>query len=805
MQLFRRIFLAFLFVTGVALAQIVPGRYVVELNGSPLGGEVRTRGKAALSSRVAQIHIEQARVKTLIEQNNGKVLSSVESLMNALLVTVPDENAAALALLPGVKRVYPVHQYKANLDHALPIHHVPDAWARVGGKDKAGAGVKIAILDTGISPDHPGFQDLTLKPPPGFPQASKPANLALTNNKIIVARSYEDLYQETDPDDARDRNGHGTATSMCAAGVTNTGPYATITGVAPKAWIGGYKIVPGNSGTASGDVILKAMDDALADGMDVINLSFGSNFQFPDGPDLLPAQAVDRLTQYGVVMVVSAGNSGPGLNTLGDYASVAAVITAGAVQNDRAFRGTVMMGGTTYQAFPSSNGPVPGPVTSTVFDVSAVDSTSLLCSPLPAGSATGQIALILRGTCTFEQKVNDAQAGGAIAVILYNNVAGGLNPFIGAATLPTVFLTNADGLALKAAVSNLPSALVTVVANGIASAQHSNALASFTSRGPNYDYTIKPDLVAVGTDVYMATQSVDPAGDIYNKTGYTVQNGTSFSSPITAGAVAVLRAARPGLTALQYRSLIVNSVVPLIRDDGWVERVQQAGAGVLNVDAALQSNIVTFPTSLTYGLGNGTLGGASTGDLDQLTLTNVGTVADTFHLHASAFDDAPPLQFSTFSGDENPTDTLDVTLKPGQSKTVYAFWTADGLIPAEYQGDIVVHSTNSYALVPYWYGVPTGVPADKFYLLNPPTQAKAGTNQVAYVRVIDSIGYAIRDIPSLGFKGTATGGGSVKLSPIRFFPNIWEIDFTLGPNPGTNTYTVSFGDLPPTQFAITGK
>jgi hypothetical protein len=57
----------------------------------------------------------------------------------------------------------------------------------------------------------------------------------------------------------------------------------------------------------------------------------------------------------------------------------------------------------------------------------------------------------------------------------------------------------------------------------------------------------------------------------------------------------------------------------------------------------------------------------------------------------------------------------------------------------------------------------------------------------------------------LGFKGTATGGGSVKLSPVRFFPNIWQIDFALGPNPGANTYTVSFGDLAPTQFAIHGN
>ena len=330
-------------------------------------------------------------------------------------------------------------------------------------------------------------------------------------------------------------------------------------------------------------------------------------------------------------------------------------------------------------------------------------------------------------------------------------------------------------------------------------------LASFTSKGPNFDYTIKPDLVAVGTDVYTAVQNVDPTGEVYNSSGYLAVSGTSFSSPLTAGAAALLRGARPGLTTDEYRSLLINSATPLIRDNGWVERVQQAGTGVLNVDAALQSNIVAFPTSLTYGLGNGTLGGADTLDLNQLTLTNVGATADTFHLSAAAFDYAPPLQFSIISSDENPTNTIDVTLNPGQSKTVYAFWTANGLVPGEYQGDIVVQSKNSYALVPYWYGVPTGVPADTFYMFTPPTQAQAGTTQVAYVRVIDSIGYAILDTAGLGFRGTATGGGSVSLLAQPYFPNIWEIDFKLASKPGTNTYTVTFGKLAPVQFIITGN
>jgi minor extracellular serine protease Vpr len=808
MRVLVRVFVGMALLTAVALAQRVPGRYIVELAGAPLGSAVRAAGRAALSNRVAAIRTEQARVTALIEQRNGRILSSTDSLMNALIVKIADADAQSLSQLPGVKQVYPVHQYKMELDHALPIHHVPQGWALVGGKDKAGAGVKIGILDTGVSPNHPAFQDPTLKLPPGFPQASKPANLAFTNNKIIVARSYEDIYQETDPDDAQDRMGHGTETAMCAAGVTNTGPFATITGVAPKAWIGGYKIVAGNTGNADGDVILKAMDDALADGMDVINLSFGSPFEFEEAPDFLPAVAVDRMRQFGVVMVVSAGNSGPGLNTMGDFASQASVISVGAVQNDRAYNGSVSIGGAApVQAF-SSTGPVPGPITTTAFDVSSVDPTGLLCSaPLPAGSASGQIAVIMRGTCTFEQKVNNAAAGGAVAVIIY--VVPGqaaIHASIGAATLPTVLLTNSDGVALLAAVNANPSTTVTVTFDGIAYPEDPRVLASFTSKGPNYDYTIKPDLVAIGTDVYMATQSLDPTGQLYSQSGYIVENGTSFASPLTAGAVAVVRGARPGLTVDQYRSLIINSAAPLNRPDGQIERVQQAGVGVMNLESALQSTIAAYPTSLTYFVGSGILGGAATGDFDQLTLTNVGKTADVFHISTIPFDTAPGLQFSTASGDNNPSSTLDIPINAGQSKTIYAYWSTDTPLPiGEYQGDILVEASQGDALVPYWYGVPSLVPQSVFQLNPPPVSAPVSTTISLYVRVTDLVGYAITDNAHLGFQSLVNaGGGAIALSPTVFFPNIRLITMRLGRNAGNNTYTFSFGSLPPIQITIAG-
>ena len=111
--------------------------------------------------------------------------------------------------------------------------------------------------------------------------------------------------------------------------------------------------------------------------------------------------------------------------------------------------------------------------------------------------------------------------------------------------------------------------------------QNANAMALFSSRGPNTDSSIKPDLVATGMFLYTATQKTNPFSVLYGATGYIREaDGTSFAAPLVTGAAALLKAARPGLTAAQYRSLLVNSASPMEFS------VQWTGAGRLNVSAA---------------------------------------------------------------------------------------------------------------------------------------------------------------------------------------------------------------------------
>ena len=185
---------------------------------------------------------EQAIAGARIQAAEGRVLGSVETMGNLLLVEIADSKASRLSSIPGVVKVYPVRTFQLLLDHALPLHHVPQAWSQVGIAN-AGAGIKIALIDTGIDIGHPGFADAGFTAPPGFPIADAPADLAYTNNKVIVARSYAGMFATPDPDtSAADHIGHGTATAMVAGGVSNAGPLATISGVAPQAWLASYKV-----------------------------------------------------------------------------------------------------------------------------------------------------------------------------------------------------------------------------------------------------------------------------------------------------------------------------------------------------------------------------------------------------------------------------------------------------------------------------------------------------------------------------------------------------------------------------------
>jgi minor extracellular serine protease Vpr len=265
-------------------AQVAPHRYIVELEGRPAA--ISAVSRQALESPRRAVRAEQARLRPQLEWTGARVIAGVETVANALIVEMSPDQAARVSSLAGVARLHLVRLARPYLDHALALHKLPEAWAALGGPVNAGAGIKIAIIDSGIAQDHPAFQGTSLPLPPGFPLANQTRDLAYTNNKVIVARNYVTLGTP------QDSFGHGTAVAMEAAGAAAAGPLGTITGVAPRAWLGNYKVYQ-NEDPFGEDTVLRAIDDAVNDGMDVINLSLGVALAQRLSEDILVA-AVER-------------------------------------------------------------------------------------------------------------------------------------------------------------------------------------------------------------------------------------------------------------------------------------------------------------------------------------------------------------------------------------------------------------------------------------------------------------------------------------------------------------------------------
>src|SRR5579871_20772 len=760
--------------------QVVPGRYIVELSGDPAAAAVTKQGArfaardARFASRRAAVRQSQAAARRLVASHGGKVMESVDTVLNALLVSIPDDRAPELMKIPGVIALHPVRRVKPLLDHALPLHKVPDVWATLPlGQNSAGAGIKIAMVDSGIDVNNPAF-GTPLPALSGFPQALNSSDLQYTNAKIIVAKNYTTLLPDGGEPDANDRSGHGTGTAMAAAGGPAASPYGPIIGVAPAAYVGNYKVL--DSLGATFDVIVKAVDDAVADGMDVINLSLGgiiTSYSDANLEDPVNA-ALEAATAAGVIVTVAAGNNGPGASTLANFATPPDVIAVGAIRNDRTLGyGITTDGVAPYHAY-LGNGADPGQaVSGPLLDVASLDPSALACSPLPNGSASGMVVLVLRGICTFESKINNVAAGGGVVVIIYNN--GTTSPFgngaqsVGAATLPTMFMTQADGADLKARLAAAPGLSVTLqFAQPVAFSQ-STDLTSFSSRGPSVTSALKPDLLAVGQDLITAGQNTFPSGELYSPTGFVYSAGTSYSAPLTAGAAAILKAARPGLTMAQYRSLLVNSATPATSAPGKPATVSQAGAGVLNVFAAMNGTVTAYPTALNFSANSQ----AGPNPSLNLVLSNVGSVTDTFTLTVSPTGASPAPALSTTS----------LQLDPNQVRQVLLQLNTAGLQPGEYQGTVqVMGAANPSAItIPYWFAVPGTTPAGISVLYSDLVDSAGATSTNAIIfRVVDVAGLPFGGFPQPSAHVSAGGGTVSSIYRVGTIPGTYAVDIRAG-------------------------
>ncbi len=766
--------LVVLLVSPAAWARVVPGYYIVELTESPPVEQMVSAGavrrKSAMRDYYDVVRHQQQVVRGVLESLGARPYGAVGTVANALLVRLSDKLAQRLPALPGVRRVYPVREQRMSLERALELHHVIDGWNRLGGADLAGAGVKIGIVDSGIDITHPAFQDPSLPVPEGFPRVNFPSDLAYTNSKVIVARGYLSFFFGGDPG-ARDRNGHGTAVAMAAAGRVLDTPDGPIAGVAPKAWLGSYQVIR-DDGTTRSDLVLKAIDDAVRDGMNVINLSLGGDIIPRPGDDIF-TRVIERAAAAGVLVVVAAGNQGPDPFTLGDTSVAPSVLAVGATWNDRTLGSAVhLASGETFSAFPG-NGPRPlYPVTAPIRDVADLDPTGLACSSLPDGSLAGRIVLIQRGECFFRDKLNNAEAAGAVGAVIFTRPDDpDAFPFdVLGATLPAVMVNNSDGETIKGIIAS-GGPVVTTLDFRVKRSVDPNRVVSFSSRGPSSDLSIKPEIAAVGAALNTATLDG----------GFDTTQGTSFSAPIVAGAAAVLMAARPGYSVPQYRSLLINTADTLVLGSGKPAPVQAAGGGVLNLDRALATTITAIPATVSFG--------DTTGALERrLTISNLGTTPETLTITAQPFDGGPPPNAAPAS----------FTVAPGASQPVTLTLAPPGSPAGEHQGFLWIRGSRTGAEihVPYWYAITSDEPAN-LTIVHSAGSGTAGEllSRAIGVRLTDAAGVPIvRVLPRVT---AVSGGGTVQsvISADESSPGLFEVSVRLGAVAGPNVFRIEAGDL----------
>jgi subtilisin family serine protease len=258
-------------------------------------------------------------------------------VLDGLAVVVPVREVTALTTLPGIARVYRSVEYHASLDQSVPLIKAPQLWGPT--RATAGQGIKIGIIDDGVDQAHPFFSPAGFTMPAGFPKG----NTAYTSAKVIVARAFPPLgatwkYASRPFDPSMSE--HATHVAGIAAGDYNTTQRGgrPVSGVAPGAYIGNYKVLtvptPEVGLNGNSPEIVKGIDAAVADGMNVINLSLGEAEIDPDR-DIVD-KAIDAAADAGVVPAIAAGNDFDefGYGSIDSPGNAPKAITAAAVTKD---------------------------------------------------------------------------------------------------------------------------------------------------------------------------------------------------------------------------------------------------------------------------------------------------------------------------------------------------------------------------------------------------------------------------------------------------------------------------------------
>ena len=732
----------------------------------PARGKQLNVDSSAVQAYTAFLATKQTQAAALVP--NAQITYRYKNVVNGFAAWLTDAEFAKLAANPAVRAITVDSARKLDTNYTpqfLGISGPGGAWSKLdaGGTSIKGENVILGHVDGGIWPEDPSVSDkvdaagkpisshlpgtVVYDPLPanryrGTCQAGEGFNPSMCNNKLIGAQYFNTTFKLAmslgivviNPleylDSPRDQDGHGTHTLTTAGGNENVDvvvsgtPISNISGIAPRARLAAYKACWNNAADTGGSCFqsdtVAAIDAAVADGVDVINFSIsGSQTSVRDVVETAFANAA----LAGVFVSASAGNSGPG-NTVAH--SSPWIMTVGNSTHDRYTEATVTLGsgatarGASFQTQGVAATPLiwsrdagfgagaAAEASNQALCFGATDGVAALLDP---AKVAGKIIVCDRGGNVLVNKVANAQAAGAVGVIIQNTpVSANTTPLI-TGVLPTVHLPVSAFAAVTAEARRAggtaafsPSFLVPGVPAPV--------MASTSSRGPNRadPDVLKPDITAPGTDIIAAfsNQSITPAqreqiiaGTLIPEPGADMISGTSMSSPHVAGAAALLIQANPTWSPFAIKSALMTSAAQTVKlADGTPDSNRWGfGAGHLNPNDALDTKVVYDSDYLEYiNYYNGAISGRAL-NLPSLTYANVVGVGTLTRKLTNR--GATPVTYTvsaTLPGFNVAVSPASLTLAPGQTKPYTATLIRNGSPIGAYSFGEVVWSDGSHSV-----------------------------------------------------------------------------------------------------------
>jgi subtilisin family serine protease len=632
----RRATLVIASVAAIAAAMVIPGAaaakptraevntlYLIQLAGDPLatytgtvagipatkpaeGAKLDTR---SWNYKAYRSHLQAKRTEALRAAgiDASQKVADYGVTFNGFAASLTSAEVAKLRATPGVVNIFKNRILKSQTVRTptfLGLAGSGGVWNRqFGGQEHAGEGMIIGVIDSGFWPENPSFAAMSEPRPDADAIAAKwngecvagDEEPVFCTNKVIGARWYNrggagNVFpgEYFSP---RDRNGHGSHTASTAAGVpTNASvagsPLGQVSGMAPAARLSIYKALwhqPSGTASGSGIDIISAIDDAVADGVDVINYSIG------DDQDEVQAEDVAFLNAAaaGVFIAAAAGNAGPGAGTVDN--AFPWQTTVGAGTHDVKYAKSAMLGnGTSFEgvgvgpAVPTA--PLIDSATAAPPGGNVTQATLCFIGALDPVKVAGKIVLCQRGTNNRVDKSEAVKQAGGVGMILFNPAPNSLNAETH--SVPTVHVGPPEGAAIKAYIAGTASPTAALTATTL-KPQRAPGVTPFSSVGPSQSSggdLLKPDILAPGVDVAAAVAPVsNPANSFHD-----LKSGTSMASPHIAGIATLLKSKNPAWTPSMVKSAMMTTAY----------QIDNTGQPIARVDLGVNA------TPLEYGAGH---------------------------------------------------------------------------------------------------------------------------------------------------------------------------------------------------------